>query len=108
MIMILDKIVIVIYAMIIYATIENLFWSARPYSKTERRWVTFFNVSLLIQSFVFIFMQIAWLMNPYYPKEDPSFMTAGWSVYNWLSSITLLVFAKLIHIYTKWSWKEGL
>lgn len=107
MIAVMDKIAIGIYAMMLYSAIDNLFWSRHLPSRSERFWVRFFGASLVVQALVFVFMQILWLKNPNYANiaVDPSIMTYGWTIYNWLSGITLLVFSRMLDVYIKWSWE---
>ena len=107
MVIIMDKIVLVIYAMILYSAVDNLFWSRHLPSRTERNWVRFFCASLILQSFIFGFMQIMWLLDRNYVNiaTNPSVMTYGWSIYNWLSGVTLFLFSRMIDVYIKWAWE---
>ena len=93
--MILDTIhvmgfvVLIVYASVIFSVIENIKDSFQLTGGEIRWWVWIFNMALLLQAGMFMYLQTDWILNNYDSVIEDVTATM-WAVYDWSNGVALL------------------
>jgi len=94
--------VLIIYAGVVYSVVENIGDSYKNLTGKHTFWmVSIFNVSLLIQATMFIYLQMDWIQSNY-DSVIADTSAQLWAVYDWSNGVALLAYSRVLNIWINW------